>query len=220
MRDGHFESWLYEALSDIAAGGVPVAWDIGAHIGYHSLGLAAALGPAARVVSFEPAPMNAARLEMNLQRNPDLADRVELHRCLVGGEDGEGLLSLGADVDDGTSSGSAMAGSLAVEVRGAYREHPVTRVPMRSLDSLLGEGVPPPWFVKIDIEGAEAVALEAAEALLSGPRPHVCVEVHNVRAAHDVAGLFRVFGYSTKMLHMRHRGVGHVWAYPPREGRA
>jgi hypothetical protein len=74
MLDGRFDVELYRALR----GRVPelgAIWDIGAHVGYHSLGFAA-MHPGSRVVSIEPNEANLERLGQNLQRNNDLASQL------------------------------------------------------------------------------------------------------------------------------------------------
>src|SRR5688572_23520723 len=75
MAAGCFEPFVYDALRASSLEGSTV-WDVGAHIGYHTLGFAALVGPAGRVIAFEPNLQNLERLGQNLARNPQLSARV------------------------------------------------------------------------------------------------------------------------------------------------
>src|SRR5205823_2671909 len=62
-------------------------------------------------------------------------------------------------------------------------EAEVIRVNTLPLDSLLEQRRPAPGLIKIDIEGAEALALAGAARLLRDFHPVVIVEVHNEKAS-------------------------------------
>jgi hypothetical protein len=68
-------------------------------------------------------------------------------------------------------------------------------------DDLVASGVlPPPALVKIDVEGAEADVLRGATATLRTHRPLLLLEVHHVRAMHEVDDVLRAAGYSVSLL--------------------
>jgi hypothetical protein len=79
MLDGTYDAYIYAMIEqnglDLTG---TVAWDVGAEIGYHSLMLGALVGDTGQVVAFEPNPHNVARIERQLERNPALAQRVEI----------------------------------------------------------------------------------------------------------------------------------------------
>jgi len=99
MIDGRFDAELYSALAVLTLR-TPVIWDVGGHIGYHALGFAAHQS-AARVVSFEPNPANRARLRANLDRNADLAARIDVLPMALADRSGELTLVASDDVDGG-----------------------------------------------------------------------------------------------------------------------
>jgi hypothetical protein len=60
-----------------------------------------------------------------------------------------------------------------------------------------------PDFVKIDIEGAEARALEGMAGLLGGRRPSLVIETHGVEVEADCVRLLRGHGYDPKVVNPR-----------------
>ena len=75
---------------------------------------------------------------------------------------------------------------------GGARE--VVLVPTLPLDTLL-DALPPPTFVKIDVEGAELAVLRGAERLLREVRPSVYIEVDEA-SAEAVFALFMRHDYA------------------------
>src|SRR4029079_6702476 len=118
MIDGRFDAELYSALSALTLR-PPVIWDVGGHIGYHALGFAAHQR-AARVVSFEPNSANLARLRANLDRNSDLAARIDVVPMALADRSGELTLVASDDVDGGGSSCSFLAGRETPFCGGTY----------------------------------------------------------------------------------------------------
>lgn len=71
-----------------------------------------------------------------------------------------------------------------------------------------------PDFLKIDIEGFEARALEGMPNLLAERGPHLVVETHGVEVEADCVRLLREHGYHPKVVNPRgwlpdHRPLGH-----------
>jgi FkbM family methyltransferase len=125
-----------------------VFYDVGANIGSYTL-LAAAAG--AEVQAFEPSPATAARLRRNVELN-GIADRVAVHECALGAQDGVVEFSQGADTTNHVLADG--------EDRGA-----ADRVAIRRFD----EGFRPdrPGFIKIDVEGFEEQVLAGASGALA-----------------------------------------------------
>jgi FkbM family methyltransferase len=88
--------------------------------------------------------------------------------------------------------------SNALEVAGGHSQMGGVRerqhVPTLTLDTLLGS-FPSPNFVKIDIEGAELMALRGATRLINEIRPTFYVEVSQALST-EIFSLFRVAGYA------------------------
>lgn len=72
--------------------------DVGAHIGYHTLIMAKAVGWRGKVISFEPHPDNFKLLEANVATNN--YRHVALHQAAIGAESGKAPLYL-CDYDSG-----------------------------------------------------------------------------------------------------------------------
>ena len=143
-----------------------VVWDIGASVGLFTVHCAARC---MKVVAFEPDPATQGRLQENVSLN-GLADKVIFEACAVG--DAKGKLELATDGLDGFAP---------VLAKGKLGRHQSTvEVPLVTMDDRIKEGLPAPTVVKIDIEGAEILALRGGSKLLSGSaRPRLMfVEMH------------------------------------------
>ncbi len=123
--------------------------DVGANAGIYSLYVAAHTGPSAKIVAIEPQPEMLRRLRQNIALND--FSHIHLAACAVGDPDTPNAtitLHLSA-----TNRGGASV---------ATTEGAGVDVPYRSLLSVFDEaGITQPDALKIDIEGAEDIALGA-----------------------------------------------------------
>jgi FkbM family methyltransferase len=134
--------------------------DIGANIGWFSLLAAKLAGSEGRVSAVEPNPMNARALEASRALNG--FDQLQVIQAAAG--EGVGILAL-------YTSGS---NGVAVPVGGEPdRILSSETVPVLALDDLIHHRVD---VVKIDVEGAELLALRGAERLLRRDRPAIISE--------------------------------------------
>jgi len=201
MMEGCYDAFIYDALVKLVRIEGATVWDVGAHIGYHSLAFAALVGPSGHVVAFEPNPHNMERLRQHLGRNDDLQERITLMTCALGNVDGEEDFVFSPEVDDGRSSGSHLNQAFVPEEPGAYQSFIQTRVPVVTADTLLRDkSVPAPSIIKIDVEGAEALVLAGAQHLLRSLRPVLLIEVHHITAMHDTLNILLRLGYHTSIL--------------------
>ena len=201
MTKGTFEPVVYETAERISGLVSSTAWDVGAHMGYHSLILAKAVGPSGRVIAFEPNPHNVERLRENLSRNGDLAERVTVVEEALSDRDGMSSFVFSSLVDDGTSSGSHLTAAYAPEEATAYSSFEQTRVKTVKADTLVkARSVPPPVFIKVDVEGAEELVLAGAFELLSDARPTLLIEVHHVRTMYHVTRLLQQADYRLELV--------------------
>jgi FkbM family methyltransferase len=151
------------AQTNVAAG--DVVWDIGANCGVFAL---AAAGLGAEVLAVEPDPFLVNALLRARAANPRL--RLEVLAAAIDGESGIATLEFAS----GGRASNALAGF-------AGRYVPFGRStgrmlsPALRLDDLLSISVP--TLVKLDIEGAELVALRGATRLLAEIRPTLIVEI-------------------------------------------
>ena len=178
-----------------------VLFDIGANIGMVALHAASIC----TTIAFEPDPAIRARLLHNAGLNPDRKFTVET--CAV--SDSDTTVTLYTDGDCGNSPS-------LVNQRG---ETGTATVTARSLDSLIAENrLPAPTVIKLDIEGAEILALKGAERLLAGPnRPRALfIEVHDTflpgfgSSPEEVHDLLKRYGYTNETYKVKRRGQTHL----------
>jgi FkbM family methyltransferase len=207
MADGVFDDELFGALAGVPLKGCTF-WDIGAHMGYHSLSFAALGGEGCRVLAFEPNPFNRERLARNLEGNPELASRIEVLPLAVASRDGELDLVLSPDVESGMSSCSHVEGAQPPRESGEYAAFSRQRVQTVSLDSFsLKRDEPPPAVVKIDVEGGEQLVLEGGRGFLSRHKPLILMEVHNIQLMFHVHTLLIAHGYELNLIDSAHSSL-------------
>ncbi|TAK34973.1 MAG: FkbM family methyltransferase [Saprospiraceae bacterium] len=143
-----------------------IFYDIGASVGAISIPVGMKIKPG-RVISFEPDPENAASLRGNFLLNK--VEGFKIIPCAVADSAGEMQLF--------TQGSNGWSPSLR-QVNGIQSSIPVKIV---TVDGLLQTGeIPPPNVMKIDIEGAEMLALKGMSNLLSGAdKPRLIIlEIH------------------------------------------
>ncbi len=161
---GGEKEYVSEVLGDLKKD--DVFYDVGASVGLFST-IAAKVLTEGHVVSFEPDPENLKCLKENLQLN-DLKNFSAQHLA-VGERSGKMKLY--------TAGSNAFSPSLQ-KVNGIDS---FIEVDVRSVDELLAsENLPFPTVVKIDIEGAEMIALKGMfKTLSSKNRPRMLlIEIH------------------------------------------
>ena len=148
---GIWETHYAEAFRRLIRPG-DMVFDIGANHGFYTLLSADATGPTGHVHAFEANPRLAALTTMSVHIN-GFGNRAEVHEVAVGSGKGEVELSFSHEWSGG---GSLFA---------AGREHSV-RCQLVSLDEMFSN----PEFridvVKMDVEGAEGLALRGMRQLL------------------------------------------------------
>jgi FkbM family methyltransferase len=146
-----------------------VAIDVGGHIGFFAMHMAAAVGPAGRVYAFEPLDTNANLLERSVAENGFQA-RVIVQRAAVGAATGTATLTF--PLETLNSGGAYLLRDGTSALAGNERRD----VPVVALDSL--ELRRPVRFIKMDVEGAEPLVLRGADRLLREDQPTILSELH------------------------------------------
>jgi FkbM family methyltransferase len=161
------------------------AFDVGAHIGNHTLFLAAICG--LKVHAWEPYARSRAMLVDNLALNPAL--EVTVHDWAAGAVDGRGRFTPGMWIEfDPARAGAA----LKVE-RGD--------IPVHTIDEHVD--VDDLAVMKIDVEGMEPHVIAGAVGHIDRCRPVIYAETHTPAAHAAVAALLEPFGYAmTRTIHM------------------
>jgi FkbM family methyltransferase len=155
--------------------------DIGAHIGLFTMTMAALVGPEGRVYSFEPLTSEQSLLARSVGEN-GFVDRVVIECAAVSDHQGEGQLIV--PVYTVNSGGAHLLGSVPSRLQ---QGHATNTVKLLKLDEYPLRR--PVRFIKIDVEGAEPLALRGAADLLRTDRPIILSELH-------AAQLERVSGYT------------------------
>ena len=164
-----FSRGLLEFAREFVQSG-QVVWDIGANVGIFSYAAAFRAGPSGRVLAVEPDRFLVELLDRANRLNTPFDLNVEVLPVAVSSACGFTTFHIAA-------RGRASNWIDAAGGRSTAGGSRVTRVvPTLTLDSLLAQG-PPPDVVKIDVEGAETMALEGAARLLSDARPIIYIEV-------------------------------------------
>jgi FkbM family methyltransferase len=180
-----------------------VVYDIGANVGLYTR-FAARFG-AGHTVAFEPMSANIELLRRNIALARD-GGKFELMELAVSDRDGEELLQIDS-VMSATATLDRVGGGAPSEGHKLYGMAPKTeRVRVAKLDTLVFErGLRPPNVMKIDIEGAEGMALSGARRVLAEHHPSLIVEIHSAEMGREVLSVLGENGY-------------HVYAYL-REGK-
>lgn len=151
------------------------AIDVGAHIGNHTLWLAAVCGM--DVVAFEPFEPSRQQLERNIDAN-GLRSRVQVRAAAAGDKDGTGRIVPGTEGNSGTTT---------------IKRHGRGSVAIETIDGLALEEV---RVIKIDVEGGELAVLKGARDTIARCRPVVYVEAATDERRAAVDALMSDLGYA------------------------
>jgi FkbM family methyltransferase len=153
-----------------------VFYDVGANVGLYTLLAATRVAPG-RVYAMEPLPANVGylrkHLALNGMRNVDVLELAISDQAGTAHFEAEETRAMGR---------IGTRGSVVVQTS--------------TLDGLLQEGrIAPPDFIKMDIEGAEYLALQGARACFARYQPKLFLATHG-RHIHDgCCELLKSWGY-------------------------
>jgi FkbM family methyltransferase len=157
-----------------------VVYDVGAHVGFYTLLAATLVGPQGHVVAFEPVPRNIGFLKEHLKLNG--ITNVTVVEAAAG--TGEGS----AWFDEGPTSSMGH-----LSATGALRVHTVR------IDEMVAAGkIPPPEYIKMDVEGAEALVLTGAKATLIERLPTLFISTHGPQVHRECVELLRALPYEVE----------------------
>jgi len=125
----------------------------------------AMVGPTGRVFTFEPSPVNYARLERNV--NANRRTNLTVVKSAASDREGEAFIE-----GRGTIS--------AILENGKEASAPLSRIRTIRLDDFAyGSGNATPTFVKVDVEGYAGPVLEGMRRILENAHPGILCEIHN-----------------------------------------
>lgn len=184
---GLFEPETVQVFAALLTPGMTVL-DLGANVGQYTLIAARRVGSQGRVHAFEPTPHVAAKLRRNIALN-GLAN-VVINEAAVSDQSGETTLYFEED-----------AGENSILSNGVST--PSVKVPTVTLDEhVCRHGLTRVDVMKVDIEGAELMALRGGRALLSQDNaPLLILEVNPKTLAfsgssvEELYGLLGEYGY-------------------------
>ena len=174
--------------------------DVGANVGFFTMLSAALVGPAGKVISFEPDEKNRDRLNTNLALNSfnnvtlienPASNKVEQVEFFINSDD---------------SGGNALwdPGQFPGNTKSQANRQAVSMTTTTLDDALENCGAPPPKLIKVDTEGADQHVLEGARQLLTEAAvPFVVAELHEFGlekmgcSQATFRGFMESLGYST-----------------------
>ena len=147
-------------------------YDIGGYIGIHSIFFANAVGESGKVVTFEPNPTNFREIALNLKIN----NFKNVRAFHLGIGKGKGILDLNIDPIRYSRS-SFDQNNQKISFKKA--ESRKVKVKIDSIDNLIKEKIiPPPNFVKIDVEGFESEVIQGMIFTIENYNPELFIEIH------------------------------------------
>jgi len=196
LRGGDWQPEVWDALATNLKEG-SVLLDVGAHIGYFSMKGALKVGTTGRVVSFEPNPDTLKTLRENVRVN----DFQNVTIAPIACADKDQMLTLFASPIMNSGASSLAKGNADITYKEAPREYSVRG---RPIDDVVRElNLTRVDAIKMDIEGAEVIALHGALETLKKYHPKIVVEVVESQLTNmgtSKAALFQLLhdaGYNT-----------------------
>ena len=163
-----------ELVSELPKQGV--IYDVGAHAGIYSL-VAAISAPTSVIHAFEPVPKNLEYLNEHLKLNQAL--NVVVHPVAIGRVSKMTFFALGHSSTTGRVSENG--------------DIPIQQI---QIDEEVKAGrLPPPQFIKMDIEGAEWEALLGAKDTLQKFHPQIFLATHGADVHRQCLNLLNEIGY-------------------------
>lgn len=154
-----------------------VVFDVGAHVGFYTLLGSLLVGSRGQVVAFEPIAENLNYLKQHLEINS--VSNVEIVEAAVSDRHGHDRLSSGP--------------SSSMWHFDAQGELEVQTV---SLDELvLNKKLPPPDLIKMDIEGAEVLALNGSTRVVNEFHPVLIISTHGFDVHQRCCSILESAGY-------------------------
>lgn len=185
---GTHEPAVARALESLGSLVGKVCWDLGAHYGYYSIGMALRTGPQGRVVAVEPLPSNYERLCLHARIN-------QLHWLTP--------LAAAASEKPGEADMLIYPSSADTQAHLPYHEAEDSaavarrqRVKLVCLDDEVQAGrIPPPDLIKIDVEGHGHMAIAGALSTIRRARPTIVMAFHGDTELMPTRAMLEPLGY-------------------------
>jgi FkbM family methyltransferase len=191
--DGHRNlGWALGRLGDCEATYIAIAskvlgrlapstiWDVGANVGFWTLFFCGLDRSVEHVYCYEPDDDNLRLLRRNVDANQ--LRNVVIRACALSDQCGTGTFNR----DQLTGATGSLEGGDSFIARHFNAATSATAVPMVTIDGEIAGGVPPPQFLKIDVEGHESSVLRGGLNLLRHGRPTLIMEVTGDKASESM----------------------------------
>ena len=176
---GIYELPLQHAISNRLSSG-KTFFDVGANAGFFTLVGAKVVGASGKCVAFEPLPKNAENILEQIKLNK--FSHCHLIQKAVANEIGWMNFAFCSEGDP------------TAHLVEANDERAVIRIQTTTLDEAFKEWGAPD-LIKLDVEGAEAVVIEGAKAMLAASRPMWIIELHGPDQEQRVKEVLFNYGY-------------------------
>jgi FkbM family methyltransferase len=212
-----YDSFLFKRISQLKMEG-KIVYDIGAHIGFHSLYFARLVGPKGKVYAFEPNPKNIERLNLIREKNPDIKNIITVCDVAVSNVSGSETFSMSDEVESGRSSGSFIDTADTIWERSAFASRGFNEIQVKTVPMDLFKKELPiedaPDVIKIDVEGAESLVLSGAKNTLLEKKPIIFLEVHSMQNMFDVVSFLTSLSYGLEIINKEQDGRCFIEARP------
>ena len=189
---GEYEPGCVRALREHLPKG-SVCVDVGANVGYFSILMSRGfVGKQGQTIAFEPMPETVEVLRENVEVN-------HLENVIVvaaAASDGSGSVEILSDATDRATKTASMVG---YHVEGQAQKTVVRSI---RLDDYFDGSMRLPSLIKIDVEGAELMALKGARETIAKANPILIVEIHGWGSpgSQEVLNLLSDFGYRARIV--------------------
>lgn len=199
-----------------------VVFDVGAHVGRYTAAFARAVGPQGLVVAFEANPAVIVELEDTIKCNR--CDNVRIINGAAGDRAGGALLVVPLD-----GSGSASCDTAIHDMLRSRSPVEEVSIVINTLEHYTAiHHLPPPYMVKIDVEGFEYPVLMGMQTIMAQHHPSLFIEIHGVDQERKVANARQIVALLAKHGYTLHQveqnlaitnenaemaHTGHLWAY-------
>ncbi len=154
-----------------------VAYDVGAHVGYFTVLMGDIVGSEGKVIAFEPRGLNLGYLQKHVAVNN--CENIKIISKALGDHSGHAML------ETRTGSGTGYVSDTGDE-----------EIEITSIDELVDSGaLPPPTFLKIDVEGGEMAVLRGARKVIDRQRPRMILATHGDAIDAECRALLREWNY-------------------------
>jgi FkbM family methyltransferase len=181
-------------------------FDVGGYVGNVAWFMTRCVGPTGRVFSFEPNPKSFLALKAKADKYPNL----KAFNCAVSNSQSPVTLYFG--VTEVSGQAATICSDLMTTER-LGEEIKSVEVPATTLDKFCADHGLHPTVIKIDVEGAEALVLEGAGALLES-EPTLILEMGITKTVPEHVTRLRSRGYELYFIEL-HRFVSEPasWDY-------